>query len=571
MQIINLEADISTPHLEVEMRTLRIGSGGTDNYPDLNNKPSINGTTLVGDILTANLGIKTSELTNDSGYITTADIPTKTSDLINDSDFTTGSALTAAIAAVSADIPTTTSQLTNDSGFLTSIDIPSVPTKTSDLINDSGYITAAQAPVTTVNGLTGDVVINAANTDYDISNTIKDKIDSLEAAIPTDTNNLTNGAGFITAAEAPVQSVNSQTGDVTITVPTDTNDLTNGAGFITAAEAPVQTVNGQTGTVILDASDIEVSSGVTIADNLSALASYIPQTATITNTSIASFSDGSDNVPVSELIVGIEPVQASGTPTPSSPIPITGHTDVNATVTGKNIIDYKTVWSSFLSGDELINPLATTKYYFPSSVVGREVTVSVDVKANSTTANCRITCNINGTNTNSELVNTTGTFTNTSVTVTPTSTSDYLLVTSSGPNGTYKNMQLELGSTATTYEAYNGTTDTIALGQTVYGGELNVTTGELTITMGNIASYNGESINEPWLSSYDEYVPGTTPTTGAQVVYTLSTPTTTTLTPTEVATVLGYNNIYGDTGDIIKLVYFKTGCEAIARLIEAYK
>ena len=34
-----------------------------------------------------------------------------------------------------------------------------IPTKTSELINDSGFITMSQVPVTSVNGMTGDVVI----------------------------------------------------------------------------------------------------------------------------------------------------------------------------------------------------------------------------------------------------------------------------------------------------------------------------------------------------------------------------------------------------------------------------
>ncbi len=58
-------------------------------------------------------------------------------------------------------IPTKTSDLTNDSGFITSAD---VPTKTSDLTNDSGFITSADIPaqsVTSVNGQTGAVVLDA--------------------------------------------------------------------------------------------------------------------------------------------------------------------------------------------------------------------------------------------------------------------------------------------------------------------------------------------------------------------------------------------------------------------------
>ena len=41
--------------------------------------------------------------------------------------------------------------------------------------------------------------------------------------------------------------------------------------------------------------------------------------------------------------------------------------------------------------------------------------------------------------------------------------------------------QLELGSTASAYEPYDGTSVTVQLGQTVYGGKVNFTTGEMTV------------------------------------------------------------------------------------------
>ena len=79
-------------------------------------------------------------------------------------------------------------------------------------------------------------------------------------------------------------------------------------------------------------------------------------------------------------------------------------------------------------------------------------------------------------------------------------------------------------------------------------------TGKVTVTHANIASYNGETINEPWLSSIDEYVSGTTPTTGAQVVYPLTTPTELTLTPAELELLKGYNYITTN-GNNIELTY----------------
>lgn len=54
---------------------------------------------------------------------------------------------------------------------------------------------------------------------------------------------------------------------------------------------------------------------------------------------IASFSDGADDVPLKSLVFGIEPVQASGTPSPSNPLPISGHTSLTGVHCGKNLWD----------------------------------------------------------------------------------------------------------------------------------------------------------------------------------------------------------------------------------------
>ena len=88
---------------------------------------------------------------------------------------------------------------------------------------------------------------------------------------------------------------------------------------------------------------------------------------------------------------------------------------------------------------------------------------------------------------------------------------------------------------------------------TVYGGTLDLVSGLLTATHVNIASYDGENINEPWISSMDVYSSGGTPTTGAQVVYPLATPQTYQLDPVNIQPLLGENNIWADTGDILIL------------------
>jgi len=71
----------------------------------------------------------------------------------------------------------------------------------------------------------------------------------------------------------------------------------------------------------------------------------------------------------------------------------------------------------------------------------------------------------------------------------------------------------------------------------------------LTVTDAQIASYAGETLPGEWISDRDVYVAGTTPTTGAQVVYKLATPITYTLTPQEITSLLGTNNLWADTGD----------------------
>lgn len=114
------------------------------------------------------------------------------------------------------------------------------------------------------------------------------------------------------------------------------------------------------------------------------------------------------------------------------------------------------------------------------------------------------------------------------------------------------NLQIEAGSTPAIYTPYNPASKTITLpfGQTVYGGALDWTTGVLTVTYAEIASYSGESLPGVWISDRDVYSQGATPTTGAQVVYELAQPQTIQLTPQEILALSGTNNIYADTGDV---------------------
>ena len=72
---------------------------------------------------------------------------------------------------------------------------------------------------------------------------------------------------------------------------------------------------------------------------------------------IASFSDGADDVPLKSLVFGIEPIQAAGTPSPSNPLPISGHTSLTGVHCGKNLFD-KTATDTtkgFISGKYIDN------------------------------------------------------------------------------------------------------------------------------------------------------------------------------------------------------------------------
>lgn len=97
-----------------------------------------------------------------------------------------------------------------------------IPSATSDLTNDSGYITAADAPVQSVDGQTGDVVTNAVKT------TAQTLTDAQKAQARTNI-----GAGTSSFSGA----YDDLTGKPTI--PSKTSELDNDSGFITnAALAP---------------------------------------------------------------------------------------------------------------------------------------------------------------------------------------------------------------------------------------------------------------------------------------------------------------------------------------------
>ena len=186
-------------------------------------------------------------------------IPTKTSDLQNDSGFIT-SAPVASVNGQTGNVVLTAS----DVGALSDDTI--IPTKTSDLTNDSGFITSA--PVSSVNGKTGAVVLDASDVHALPDSTVI-------PTVPTNVSAFQNDAGYLTAVPSEyvtdtelntALAPKANTADLATvatsgdyadlsnkptipTVPSNVSAFTNDAHYITASQAPVQSVNGQTGAV----------------------------------------------------------------------------------------------------------------------------------------------------------------------------------------------------------------------------------------------------------------------------------------------------------------------------------
>ena len=137
---------------------------------------------------------------------------------------------------------------------------------------------------------------------------------------------------------------------------------------------------------------------------------------------------------------------------------------------------------------------------------------------------------------------------------------------------TYKNdIGINYPSTKRVYETHGESVeyDWSDVAGTVYGGSFSTTTGILSVTHGNIESYNGETLPGKWLSSMDVYTEQGTPTTGAQVVYELANPVTYQLDPHTFTTYPDITNVWASAGDSITS-YFTDTQEYINDTMNSY-
>lgn len=129
---------------------------------------------------------------------------------------------------------------------------------------------------------------------------------------------------------------------------------------------------------------------------------------------------------------------------------------------GKNKFDADTFYSSYKQSDGSyrmgISPAFTTHCNIPSSLVGVACVFSGYLKLdeNTTLTNVRPIVNVGGTNIDGTIITSTD-YTTFALSFTPTSTSDYICI-DYGSGGGYiqmKELQLEAGTTATTYSPYS--------------------------------------------------------------------------------------------------------------------
>ena len=294
---------------------------------------------------------------------------------------------------------------------------------------------------------------------------------------------------------------------------------------------------------------------------------------------IASIPDGAE-APVKSLSVAIEPVQeGTGDPSPDNMRPISGWTGAKVTRTGKNLLDPKfygglgynvAVGSKLLTTlTDITNTVTHTGNAYTKSGSSWNIEMDMMLTLNESFIGKRLKFSgsvemITGyrsayyvTDKDYIVKRRSGSMNEQPQWIIDVEQGDAYLFwymnTSNAGTMVVTAPQIELGSTATAYEPYQSETYDITFpteAGTVYGGTLDVTNGVLTVDRAQIASYAGETLPSTWVSDRDVYSAGATPTTGAQVVYELATPITYHLTPQEITTLLGQNNIWADTGDM---------------------
>lgn len=270
---------------------------------------------------------------------------------------------------------------------------------------------------------------------------------------------------------------------------------------------------------------------------------------TVGPAAIASFDDGADDMPLKSLTVELPVVQSgTGDPSPENVRPFVGRTDVSVTRTGKNLFDKtKYEYARYLnqaSGTTSVS-VGTPKWDVSDyiRVKGDTVYTSSPWGISTRSEWCYYDSNrrfISGVSSVARRQRT-------------PPNAVYLRV--DFPHPSLNSFQLEEGSSATPTQAYEGEVvdiDWADVAGTVYAGTLTVNqdgSAELA-ALPHYASYAGETLVGPWVSSMDVYAEGATPTTGAEVIDLGGAAAVYQLTAEQIRTLAGVNNLWSNAGDV---------------------
>ena len=218
---------------------------------------------------------------------------------------------------------------------------------------------------------------------------------------------------------------------------------------------------------------------------------------------LVTLADGADDFPLKKWKTTITPIQASGTPSPTNPLPISGRTQIVATHTGKNLLGGSKLLANaqvHLTGGttDLVNKTFT---FSASEIPPDNTSFSMGMTFKERTRYTVIitASKSSGTGTNIRVRYTDGSTANISLGVTAKTTVAYV----SSSNKTILDIRKYSGSGTTTlyydecaviegvctvndFVAYEGESKTISLGTTVVGGELDILTGQGKKTVGVI-------------------------------------------------------------------------------------
>lgn len=225
---------------------------------------------------------------------------------------------------------------------------------------------------------------------------------------------------------------------------------------------------------------------------------------------IASFSDGAQDAPLQSLKFSIEPKQSgSGDPSPTNVRPISGWSQVDAVAAGANLLPLRSGSTTqngqtFTPGNGtlVINGTANANnalYLKDGTTEGNKIylpagTYVVSGFEDYDDVNTYVGVNVNSTS---------GAYTATSKSGNHTFTvaeGDYVFPRARIASGAVMDNyvlkpMIRRISDASAFAPYSGTPITIFLGQTVYGGTLDVTSGKLTVDRGyaTISSFSSKS------------------------------------------------------------------------------